>query len=91
MVTNRSESRFEQQRDRVLKAAAHCFNQKGYSGTSLKNVADMLGLTDAAIAIGDTDFAMATADLNRQQVLMQSGIALLGIANQQAAQILSLL
>ena len=49
MVTNRSESRFEQQRDRVLKAAAHCFNQKGYSGTSLKNVADMLGLTDPAL------------------------------------------
>ena len=49
MVTNPNESRFQQQRDRVLKAAAHCFNQKGYSGTSLKNVADMLGLTDPAL------------------------------------------
>ena len=28
------ESRFEQQRDRMLRAAADCFNQKGYSGTS---------------------------------------------------------
>ena len=43
------ESRFQQQRDRVLRSAAHCFNQKGYSGTSLKNVADMLGLTDPAL------------------------------------------
>jgi AcrR family transcriptional regulator len=49
MARNPDESRFRLQRDRVLKAAAHCFNEKGYSGTSLKNVADMLGLTDPAL------------------------------------------
>jgi len=49
MARNSDESRFEVQRDRVLKAAAHCFNQKGYSGTSLKDVANMLGLTDPAL------------------------------------------
>jgi AcrR family transcriptional regulator len=49
MARNSDETRFQQQRNRVLKAAAHCFNQKGYSGTSLKNVADMLGLTDPAL------------------------------------------
>jgi AcrR family transcriptional regulator len=49
MARNSDESRFELQRDRVLKAAAHCFNQKGYSGTSLKDVANMLGLTDPAL------------------------------------------
>jgi len=49
MVRNPDETRFQQQRDRVLKAAAHCFNRKGYSGTSLKDVADMLGLTDPAL------------------------------------------
>jgi AcrR family transcriptional regulator len=43
------ESRFQLQRDRMLKAAAHCFNQKGFSGTSLKDVANMLGLTDPAL------------------------------------------
>jgi len=43
------ETRFEAQRDRILKAAASCFNQKGFSGTSLKDVADHLGLTDAAL------------------------------------------
>ena len=42
-------SRFAVKRDRMLKAAAFCFNQKGYSGTSLKDVADQLGLTDAAL------------------------------------------
>ncbi len=46
MVRNPDETRFQQQRDRVLKAAAHCFNRKGYSGTAMKDVANMLGLTD---------------------------------------------
>ena len=49
MARNADETRFSQQRDRVLKAAANCFNRKGYSGTSLKDVANMLGLTDPAL------------------------------------------
>jgi flagellin len=48
-------------------------------------------LTAARSAIADTDFAQATADLNRESVLLNSGISLLGLANQQASQILSLL
>ena len=49
MATPAKETRFELQRDRVLKAAASCFNQKGYNGTSLKDVSRILGLTDAAL------------------------------------------
>ena len=49
MARNPDETRFQLQRDRVLRAAAHCFNHKGYSGTSLKDVANMLDLTDAAL------------------------------------------
>ena len=49
MARNPDETRFQLQHDRMLKAAAYCFNQKGYSGTSLKDVADILGLTDAAL------------------------------------------
>ena len=49
MARNAAETRFESQRDRILKAAATCFNQKGYSGTSLKDVSRHLGLTDAAL------------------------------------------
>ena len=49
MAQNQDETRFSLQRDRVLRAAAHCFNRKGYSGTSLKDVANMLGLTDPAL------------------------------------------
>jgi flagellin len=50
-----------------------------------------VGLSDAASVIGDTDFALATAELNKQSVLLNSGISLLGLANQQAAQILALI
>lgn len=49
MAKTVDETRFELQRHRLLKAAATCFNQKGYSGTSLKDVANHLGLTDAAL------------------------------------------
>ena len=46
---NAIHSRHQLKRDRMLRAAAQCFNLKGYSGTSLKDVADILGLTDAAL------------------------------------------
>ena len=49
MATIAAETRFEIQRHRILKAAATCFNEKGFSGTSLKDVSRQLGLTDAAL------------------------------------------
>ena len=49
MARKASETRWELQKDRMLRAAARCFNEKGYSGTSLKDVAALLGLTVAAL------------------------------------------
>ena len=49
MANRASETRWELQKDRMLRAAARCFNEKGYSGSSLKDVANILGLTDAAL------------------------------------------
>jgi AcrR family transcriptional regulator len=49
MAKKASETRWELQKDRMLRAAAQCFNEKGYSGTSLKDVSALLGLTDAAL------------------------------------------
>ena len=46
---NPVDTRFRLKQKRMLKAAARCFNIKGYSGTSLKDVANLLGLTDAAL------------------------------------------
>ncbi|MHC5112038.1 MAG: flagellin N-terminal helical domain-containing protein [Planctomycetota bacterium] len=66
--------------------------QKFAVGSSIRSLeANQKGLTEAASVIGDTDFALATAELNKQQVLIQSGISLLSVANQQAAYILALL
>jgi flagellin len=48
-------------------------------------------LTAARSVIAETDYAEASAELNRQSVLLNSGMSLLGLANQQSAQILSLL
>lgn len=49
MATAPTQTRFQLQKDRMLRAAAQCFNQKGFSGTSLRDVADVLGLTDPAL------------------------------------------
>lgn len=49
------------------------------------------GLTSALSTIRDVDYATETSNLNRQNVLLQSAISLLGLANQQSSQILSLL
>jgi len=48
-------------------------------------------LADAKSVIEDVDYATETAELNRQSVLMQSAISLLGLANQQSSLVLSLL
>ena len=66
--------------------------QKYQVGAAIRSLeAANVGLTQAASVIGDTDFALATARLNQETVLVQSSIQLLAVANQQAAQILSLL
>ncbi len=66
--------------------------QKFQLQTSMNSLTQMQeSLTSAKSVVADTDYAAATAELNRQSVLLNSGISLLGLANQQASQILSLL
>ncbi|MFQ5733264.1 MAG: flagellin [Planctomycetaceae bacterium] len=48
-------------------------------------------ITEARSDIIDTDFAQETANLTRNQILTQSGLSVLGIANQNPSQVLSLL
>lgn len=66
--------------------------QKFQVATSLNTMgATKEGLSSALSIIRDVDYATETAELNRQSVLLQSAIALLGLANQQSSQVLSLL
>ncbi len=66
--------------------------QKFQVRTALNSLsATQVGLEKAKGVIQDVDYATATADLNRLNVLMQSAMQLLGIANQQSTQVLSLL
>ncbi len=61
-------------------------------GTALnQQEATRESLTSALSTIRDVDYASETAELNRQNVLMQASISLLGLANQQSSQVLSLL
>lgn len=66
--------------------------QKFQVDTALnQQTATLESLTAALSTIRDVDYAQASAEMNRQSVLMQAGMALLGLANQQSAQVLSLL
>jgi flagellin len=53
--------------------------------------ANKKGLEEVRSVIEDVDYATDTANLNKENVLLQSALALLGVANQQTGQILSLL
>lgn len=54
-------------------------------GVALENI------SEARSQILDTDFAVETANLTKAQILSQAGLSVLGIANQNPAQVLSLL
>ncbi len=60
--------------------------------TNQKTLEDMQQNMETSLSlIQDTDFAAETANLTRAQILSQSGMAVLSIANQQPQQVLSLL
>jgi flagellin len=60
--------------------------------TNQRTLEDMVQNMQTALSqIQDTDFAAETANLTRAQILTQSGMAVLSIANQAPQQVLSLL
>lgn len=61
-------------------------------GTALNQMnATHEGLASALSTIKDVDYATETAELSRQNILMQVSMSLLGLAQQQSSQVLSLL
>jgi flagellin len=66
--------------------------QKFQVRTSLNSLNDTKeSLESAKSIVKDVDYAMASSELNRQNILMQSAMSLLGLANQNSTQVLSLL
>ena len=60
--------------------------------TNINSLNDLVAnLSEAESSIRDADFAAESANLTRSQVLVQSGTSVLGIANQNPQNILSLL
>jgi flagellin len=67
-----------------------------FQKTALQSNANALGdtltaLTDAESSVRDADFAAETANLTRAQILVQSGTAVLQIANKNPSNVLALL
>jgi flagellin len=66
--------------------------QKTTLDTNIKSLSDTVeNLTSAESDIRDADFAAESSQLTRAQILVQSGMTVLGIANQQPQQVLTLL
>jgi len=64
-------------------------NRLGYAGDNLTNISQ--NLQSARSRIEDTEYASATRDLARTQIIQQAGIAVLAQANQQPQSVLTLL
>ncbi|HUT11157.1 MAG TPA: flagellin [Thermoguttaceae bacterium] len=66
--------------------------QKTTLDTNIASLNDTLeNLTDAESAIRDADFAKESAELTRSQILVQSGVSVLAIANSNPQNVLALL
>jgi len=71
------------------KIAVAAVNRLSHALDNLSNVA--ANATDARSKVEDTDYATATSDLARQQIIAQAATAILAQANQQPQYVLSLL
>jgi flagellin len=64
-------------------------NRLTHAIDNLNNVAQ--NTTESRSKIADTDYAQATSDLARQQIIQQAGTAMLAQANQMPSMVLALL
>jgi flagellin len=74
-----------------LRGRLGAFQRTTLESNSISLSDTLSNLTEAQSSIRDADFAKETANLTRAQILVQSGTAVLGIANQSAQSVLGLL
>ncbi|OPX54089.1 flagellin, partial [Oceanospirillum multiglobuliferum] len=65
--------------------------QNGLASTIRSNAAGIVNVSDSRSRITDTDFAMETAELTRNQIIQQASTSILSQANQLPQAALSLL
>ena len=64
-------------------------NRLTYAGDNLTNISQNTSLSRSRVL--DTDYAAATTELARTQIIQQAGMAMLAQANQQPQTVLALL
>jgi flagellin len=64
-------------------------NRLGYAADNLTNISQ--NLSSARSRVEDTEYASATRELARTQIIQQAGMAMLAQANQQPQAVLALL
>jgi flagellin len=74
-----------------LRGRLGAFQRTTLESNSVSLSDTLSNLTEAESSIRDADFAKETAGLTRAQILVQSGTAVLGIANQSSQSVLGLL
>ena len=74
-----------------LRGRLGAFQRTTLESNSVSLSDTLSNLTEAESSIRDADFAKETASLTRAQILVQSGTAVLGIANQSSQSVLGLL
>jgi flagellin len=75
--------------DHELAVYGSIMNRLTYAGDNLTNVSQNTSFSRSRIL--DTDYASATTELARTQIIQQAGMAMLAQANQQPQTVLSLL
>ena len=75
--------------DQELAVYGSIMNRLTYAGDNLTNVSQNTSFSRSRIL--DTDYAAATTELARTQIIQQAGMAMLAQANQQPQTVLSLL
>jgi flagellin len=74
-----------------LRGRLGAFQRTALDSNSISLNDSLLNLNEAQSSIRDADFAKESANLTRNQILVQSGTSVLGIANQSSQSVLALL
>ena len=69
--------------------AATCVQEGAYAGDNLSNIS--ANTAQSRSSIMDTDYALASTQLSKTQIVQQAATAMLAQANQQPQAVLSLL